>query len=541
MEVRTDAVGSGFSRTIAVAVTAAALLQAQTPSPAAIDALFAPFLDARTQFDTTVAATAIWESGISFDEALARLKRGRTYASDVPRGVVQGKYSSDSVPALPAAPAQPALQFFYTLDVPQNYNPARKYPVRIQLHGGVGRLESSGPPRQAANARLAGAEQIYVLPYAWRDAPWWSGLQTANLRTILDRVKRSYNVDENRVVLSGVSDGGTGAIYTAMRDTTPYAAFLPMNGFIGVLRNETVDADGDLFPHNLVNKPLLVVNGGRDPQYPTSLTDPYIAHLKNGGVDIDYRPQPNAAHDTSWWPELKDTFEAFVTSRPRAPLPDTLTWESGTPNLPSRVHWIVIDRLAARGSEPELPDVNRMTTKPALDFGIRGSGNRINRVVRGSNAEQLGLKSGDVVSAINGQPSAAGTDVAEALRNFPAGRPVILTVARGGESLRITGRYAPSVLPGEAESMFPRQNESGRVDALRTDNTVDLKTRGVGALRVLVSPDQFDLSQPVKVVVNGRTAFEGAVQKNVRTLLEWAARDNDRTMLFAAELPIEIR
>jgi hypothetical protein len=89
--------------------------------------------------------------------------------------------------------------------------------------------------------------------------------------------------------------------------------------------------------------------------------------------------------------------------------------------------------------------------------------------------------------------------------------------------------------------MFPRQNESGRVDALRTDNTVDLKTRGVGALRVLVSPDQFDLSQPVKVVVNGRTAFEGAVQKNVRTLLEWAARDNDRTMLFAAELPIEIR
>ena len=61
--------------------------------------------------------------------------------------------------------------------------------------------------------RLAGAEQIYVLPAAWNDAPWWSDAQVDNLRGILDAVKRTYNVDENRVVLSGVSDGGTGAYF----------------------------------------------------------------------------------------------------------------------------------------------------------------------------------------------------------------------------------------------------------------------------------------------------------------------------------------
>jgi cephalosporin-C deacetylase-like acetyl esterase len=38
-------------------------------------------------------------------------------------------------------------------------------------------------------------------------------------------IKRTYNVDENRVVVAGVSDGGTGAYYVAMRDTTPYASF----------------------------------------------------------------------------------------------------------------------------------------------------------------------------------------------------------------------------------------------------------------------------------------------------------------------------
>jgi hypothetical protein len=104
----------------------------------------------------------------------------------------------------------------------------------------------------------------------------------------------------------------------------------------------------------------------------------------------------------------------------------------------------------------------------------------------------------------------------------------------------LTGKYAPTVLAGEAEAMFPPQRESGRIDLVRAGNTVQATSRGVGAFTLLLSPDQFDLNRAVRVVVNGRTAFEGPIQKNVRTLLRWAARDNDRTMLFAAELPIEV-
>jgi hypothetical protein len=196
------------------------------------------------------------------------------------------------------------------------------------------------------------------MPYAWRDAPWWSRRQIENLRAILDRVKRAYNVDENRVVLSGISDGGTGAYYVAMRETTPFASFLPLNGFIMVLRNETAEADGDLFPNNLVNKPMFIVNGGRDPFYPASLVDPYIDHLKTGGVDLLYRPQPTAAHDTSWWPDIKESFEQFAAEHPRRPLPDALTcgrldrcpWQSvdqiDGPVRPDR------DRRRGRGDVP---------------------------------------------------------------------------------------------------------------------------------------------------------------------------------------------
>ncbi len=507
---------------------AVALSAGQTPAPATnVDTAFANFFRAHTPQEVAGATDQIVASGVGFEETLRRLKSGRVYSPDVPRGVVQASYRSESG------------EYFYTLDVPISYDPARKYQVRVQLHGGVGRIADNTPPRSGSNWRLAGAEQIYVMPYAWKDAPWWSGRQIENLRAILDLVKRAYNIDENRVVLSGVSDGGTGAYYTAMRETTPFASFLPLNGFVMVLRNETAEADGDLFPNNLVNKPMFIVNGGRDPFYPTSLVDPYVDHLKKGGVDLVYRPQLDAAHDTSWWPDIKESFEQFVAGHPRRPLPDALTWESG--HVPSRAHWLVIDRLAARRSDdPVLPDLNTRSTAPAPDFGIRGAGTRINRVLKGSNAQQIGLESGDVVATINNQPVAAGTDVADMLRGFPPGRPILLTVVRGHQPVRLTGRYAPTVIPGEAEAMFPPELESGRIDLARAGNRVEARTRGVGAFTLLLSPDQFNLNRALTVVVNGRTVFEAVVPKTIRTVLTWAARDNDRTLLFAAELPIEV-
>jgi dienelactone hydrolase len=517
---------------VAVAVLAVVLRaplegRPSQPPPAVVDEAFARFFDARTADDVSGASSAILASGVQFEDVFSRLKRGRSYPADSAGGVVQQSRRDEGV------------EYFYTVIVPDSYTPARPWQVRIQLHGGVGRIQASTPPRGAPTGRLDGAEQIVVLPYAWKDAPWWSRQQERNLAAILDAVKRQYNVDENRVVLSGVSDGGTGAYYMAMRQITPFASFLPLNGFFMVLKNEMMERDGDVFPNNMVNKPLFVVNGGRDPLYPTATVDPYIDHLRKGGVAVVYKPQPGAGHDTSWWPELKDTFEQFVSDHPRRPLPDTVTWETG--EVPARAHWLVIDRLSPSSSnDATLPDLNERATPPAAEFGVRSSGNRINRVIAGSNAQKMGLLSGDVVTFINNQPTGQGVDIEELLGGLPEGRPLLITVNRGGQGVRVTGRYAPTPLPHEADLMFPPNQRSGRVDLVRTGNTVDVRTRGVDAFRLLLSPDQFDLTKPVTVTVNGRTLVERVVEKDVATLLKWAATDNDRTMLFGTEVRVEV-
>jgi hypothetical protein len=68
-----------------------------------------------------------------------------------------------------------------------------------------------------------------------------------------------------------------------------------------------------------------------------------------------------------------------------------------------------------------------------------------------------------------------------------------------------------------------------------------MRTRGVSEVTLLISPDAFDVSQPIMVSANGRSVFEGRVEASVATLVKWAARDNDRTMLFAAELHISLK
>lgn len=508
---------------VAVGLALGGALSAASPES---EAAIAQFLSVASPDAALKAADAVVKANASFDEVYAALKKGRTYKPDVPRGIVKASHRTGD------------LTFNYQLEVPETYDPAKTYQLRVQLHGGVGRPDPT--PRGNGIGQLAGVEQIYLMPTAWADAEWWTDQQLGNLRSLLDVVKRTYNIDENRIVLSGVSDGGSATYYFSMRDTTPFAAFLPLNGAIPVLRNQSMRVDGELFMNNMVNKPFFIVNGGKDPLYPTTLVEPYINQMQKSGVELKYLPQPDAVHNTVWWPEVKDTYEAFVKQHPRKPFPDTLTWESDLRANTGRAHWLVIDTLAPTQKEgAPLSDANERVGAAEPDFGVRVSGARLTSVISGSNADSFGLLPGDVIAKIDARVVPAAMDVTDLIELIDPGTPVTFTVTRGGQTLQLKGTYQPTPLPRRVP-FFTHSRPSGRVDLVRDGNTITAITRRVGSFTLLLSPDQFDFSKPIKVVVDGRAMFDGMVKKDLATLLKWAARDNDRTMLFAAELPVKL-
>ena len=57
--------------------------------------------------------------------------------------------------------------------------------------------------------------------------------------------------------------------------------------------------------------------------------------------------------------------------------------------------------------------------------------------------------------------------------------------------------------------MFENTQASGRVDLVRTGNTVKATTRGVAEFTLLLSPDVFDFSKPVRVETNGQRGVRG--------------------------------
>lgn len=514
---------------LAVAALAAA---AATPSaaPAApdLDRPFTAYWAAASPVEALAATRAIAQAGADFDAVFARLRNGRPYRPDVPRGVQRLVRRSA------------AGEFPYTIEVPATYDPAKRYQVRVQLHGGVGRPQP-GIRGDGSIGALAGAEQIYVLPTAWAGHEWWAAPQDENLPAVLDQVKRTYNVDENRVVLAGVSDGGTGAFYVAMRDTTRYASFVPLNGFILVLRNRDMGISGALFPNNMRNKPFFAVNGGNDPLYPSARVTPFMDHFKAGGLELEYAPVRDAGHNTAWWPQLKDTIERFVQAHPREPHPSAITWQTDDASRHNRAHWLVIDRLApmpaAAGPSEPLPDLNDMPDGQDPGFGARTDGMRVTQVLAGSNAAALGLQAGDLIARVNGRALPAALDFTDYLGLFEPGATLELGVTRGDGQVDLRGAYAPKPM-ARLTPIFPVAGPSGRVDIIREGNTFRAVTRGVGAFTLLLSPDVVDFAKPVTVVVDGRTMFDGPVRKDLDTLLAWAARDNDRTMLYGAALPV---
>ncbi len=194
---------------------------------------------------------------------------------------------------------------------------------------------------------------------------WWQRRQAENLPAILDRLKRTYNLDENDVHMLGISDGATGAYFFAFRDPTPWASFLPFIGHPGVLANRRMDADGDMYPRNAYGKPFFVVNGGRDRLYPVARVLPHLDLMHRAGAEIDFHPKMEAGHDTSWWAEEAENIRAFVDAHRRVPLPEHLTWETEHTDRYHRVHWLVIDELGEAEGESRIADLNTLVPRPA--------------------------------------------------------------------------------------------------------------------------------------------------------------------------------
>ncbi len=502
----------------------------------ALDEAVASFWAAASDDEVAAASAAILVLDPDVEEIWGRLRAGRPYTGDAPTGRL-----------LLARENRDGLEHEYVVRVPESYDPAVRYPVIVYLHGGVSRPKREDGTWWRREERLARDDAIVVAPASWNESLWWQESQIENLAGVLNDLKRTWNVDENRAYLIGISDGATGIYYQAMKATTPWAAFLPLNGHPLVLANPASDVDGDLHVTNLRNKPLFVVNGGRDPLYPAASVVPFMRLFQQAGVFLDFRPQPEAGHDVSWWEDEKPAMDAFMTERARRPLPARLSWETERADRHNRAHWLVVTGLGEVEGEPDLPAHNTIVdASQGIQLGINmigqmvdGSGLRVLEVGSDSLASDSGMVNDDTIVEVQGVSRPSVEDLRQALVGFSPGQQIPMVILRGGERIDLILDYPAEAAP-QGRQAFPRSAPAGRVELDQRRNTVTAYTRGVRRFTLLISPEQFDFTQPITVTVNGITAFDGMVEPDIGALLRWVAIDQDRTAMYGAELDIEV-
>lgn len=156
-----------------------------------------------------------------------------------------------------------------------------------------------------------------------------------NIRQIVAKVKRIFNVDDNRVYLMGFSDGGTGTYRTAVFMPNDFAAFYAINGrpFTG---NHFV---------NMSNRPSYSLSSVKDSVVEIDSIRSFFNFAKTVNADWIYREIPDQNH--YYLPFLDEYLPAIfnhLKSISRNPFRNRLNWE--TPWEPiGKIDWLEISQL----------------------------------------------------------------------------------------------------------------------------------------------------------------------------------------------------
>jgi phospholipase/carboxylesterase len=184
---------------------------------------------------------------------------------------------------------EPGSRGGFSLYVPEYYTPDRAWPLVMALHGG------SGNGRGflwswLRDARSHGA--ILVAPTA-TDNTWalmGEDTDTPNLARILDVVRGRWNVDPTKLLLTGMSDGGTFCYVTGLESASPFTHLAPVSATFHPLMAEMADAE------RLRGLPIHIVHGRLDWMFPVQVARQTREMLSAAGADVTYRELDDLSH-----------------------------------------------------------------------------------------------------------------------------------------------------------------------------------------------------------------------------------------------------
>ena len=190
----------------------------------------------------------------------------------------------------------------YRLFVPRDYDPARKYPIVLWLHGAAGR--GADNVSQLAGGNFPGSH-IWTKPEIGQKyhpfvlAPQvdltkgWARPHTNTppvairlALEVLDEVETKYSIDRSREYVVGQSMGGEGVWAALSIAPQRFAAAIVLCGY----------GDADMIPR-LAKIPVWIFQGEEDPLVPVARMREWVKQLREAGGTPKFTEYPSIGHN----------------------------------------------------------------------------------------------------------------------------------------------------------------------------------------------------------------------------------------------------
>jgi len=298
------------------------------------------------------------EKKVSHDSVKAALKN-RSIGSGGPSGLHRGLKLKHR-----------GKTYSYALFAPNSSPPQERLPLIVVLHG----MGGSGDGTVEKWVQRLSKKFIVVCP-TYPIGAWWTKTAEEIVLRLIQETQEKYPVDQNRIFISGLSNGAVGAFMIGMNYPDYFAGIVPIAG--GITERLMT------FLVNLNNTPVYMIHGAKDPIFPVS----YLRRVNRILSDMKYpvifreHQESGMAHGGHFLPDAEIApMVAWLSVQERILTPRTIRMTREGNHL-SPIFWARITKgkkmAALQIPGPEKEDLNIQDGKVATLFATLKTENRI--------------------------------------------------------------------------------------------------------------------------------------------------------------------